>query len=399
MKFYIIGIDDSSSPCFNEEIKAIVADGTVFTGGTRHYDIVRHLLPDEHLWIPIVPPMTTLFDSYAGHDEVIAFASGDPLFYGFASTVQRMMPAAELQIYPFFHSLQLLAHRAILPYHDMTVVSLTGRDWLRFDESLIRGESLIGVLTDNNKHTPSQIAKRMLDYGYTNYEVIVGELLGNREESVHTLSVQEVAERTFRYPNNLLLRQTKSRHRPFGIPDKDFMHLDGREKMITKKAIRLALLAEMNLRECRVFWDIGFCTGSVSIEAKLQFPHLQIFSFEQRTACEEIIKHNVRKFGTPGIMWQIGDFTAQDLNPLPRPDTIFIGGHGGKLREIVSKCQAVMNAGAAILFNSVSEESKALILSTAKEHDLKSEIISQIRIDENNCITIIKLTRTQCSKQ
>lgn len=52
--------------------------------------------------------------------------------------------------------------------------------------------------------------------------------------------------------------------------------------MITKAPIRLLTLAQLDLRRYQTLWDIGFCTGSVSIEAKLQFPHLHVVAFEQR---------------------------------------------------------------------------------------------------------------------
>jgi precorrin-6Y C5,15-methyltransferase (decarboxylating) len=88
---------------------------------------------------------------------------------------------------------------------------------------------------------------------------------------------------------------------PFGIPDSAFSLLDGREKMITKMPIRLLTLQALALPKRRVFWDIGFCTGSVSIEARLQFPHLQVESFEIRPECETIINENACRFGAPGI--------------------------------------------------------------------------------------------------
>ncbi len=72
---------------------------------------------------------------------------------------------------------------------------------------------------------------------------------------------------------------------PFGIPDTEFALLNGREKMITKMPIRLLTLQALELSRRQVFWDIGFCTGSVSIEAKQLFPHLQIEAFEIRPEC------------------------------------------------------------------------------------------------------------------
>ena len=78
-------------------------------------------------------------------------------------------------------------------------------------------------------------------------------------------------------PNCLILRKERDGHsRKFGLPDSAFEHLSGREKMITKMPIRLLSLSMLDLRNRERFWDIGFCTGSVSIEAKLLFPHLHI---------------------------------------------------------------------------------------------------------------------------
>ena len=78
--------------------------------------------------------------------------------------------------------------------------------------------------------------------------------------------------------------------------------------MITKMPIRLLTLQALDLPKRRVFWDIGFCTGSISIEARLQFPHLQIEAFEIRPECEAIIHENARRFGAPGINVHMGDF-------------------------------------------------------------------------------------------
>ena len=83
----------------------------------------------------------------------------------------------------------------------------------------------------------------------------------------------------------------------------------------------------LELSDKHSFWDIGFCTGSVSIEAKLQFPFLKVTSFERRAECAELMKQNCRKFGSPGITPVIDDFLTADISKLPAPDAIFIGGH------------------------------------------------------------------------
>ena len=162
MNCFIIGIDDNRQLHFSPEIQRVIVSHTVFSRWARHYEIVKPHLPHSHTWIPVTVPLTDVFARYRAHESVVIFASGDPLFYGFANTVLREMPHAEVNVLPYFNSLQLLAHRLLMPYHDMHVVSLTGRPWHKFDEALIRGYEKIGVLTDNKEHTPAAIAARML---------------------------------------------------------------------------------------------------------------------------------------------------------------------------------------------------------------------------------------------
>ena len=431
-RFIVIGITDNPQPWFPPEVLEIIKNGKVFSGGKRHHEIVAPLLPADAQWIDITVPLDDVFEKYKSHSTlhtphsstIIVFASGDPLFFGFANTIKRKMPEAEMVVYPTFNSLQMLAHRLVMPYHDMRIVSLTGRPWHEFDKALIERAEKIGILTDR-EHTPSAIAQRMLDYGYTYYNMSVGEHLGNPSlEKVTTLSLDEAAHRDFSMPNCVIVKQgdgsfvtshgvtkepspcftkepspcfTCSNH-IFGIPDNQFVLLDGREKMITKMPIRLLTLQALELPKRGVFWDIGFCTGSVSIEARLQFPHLTICAFEIRPECETIIQENARRFGAPGINIHIGDFLETDISALPRPDAVFIGGHGGRLRDIMSKVLSVLTPDGIIVFNSVvaprvTIDSRQLWEEACAELGVQQDPSTRIQLNDNHPITILKCKR------
>lgn len=402
MKFIVIGITDNPKPCFPPEVMEIIRRGKVFSGGKRHHEIVAPFLPADAQWIDITAPIDSVFEQY--HDEVVVFASGDPLFFGFANTIKRRMPDAEIVVYPTFNSLQMLAHRLVMPYHDMRIVSLTGRPWSEFDKALIERAEKIGVLTDK-EHTPATIAQRMLEYGYTNYTIYVGEHLGNPSlEKVTTLTLEEAAKTEFAMPNCLILYSCNSsdscskKETWFGIPDNEFTLLDGREKMITKMSIRLLTLQALDLPKRHVFWDIGFCTGSVSIEARLQFPHLHIEAFEIRPECEAIIQENAHRFGVPGINVHIGDFLETDITALPHPNAVFIGGHGGELKEIMKKVLTVLTDDGIIVFNSVvapkvTVDSKKLWDEACKSLGLQQLPPLHIQLNDNHPITILKCSR------
>lgn len=389
--FIVIGLSDCREQFFSPYVKTLIQQGKVFSGGKRHFEIVSSLLPEGFQWIDIVVPLQSSLEAYKAHKQVVVFASGDPLFFGFATTLQREFPQSEIKVYPYFNSLQSLAHQLTMPYHEMHMVSLTGRPWNLFDKALIDGEQLIGVLTDK-KHTPVTIAERMLRYGYDNYTMYVGECLGNEtEERVSKLSLKEAAQLTdLRHPNCLILQRTYVRKRYFGIPDNEFYLLNGRAKMITKMPIRLLTLNVLDLTERKVFWDVGFCTGSVSIEAKLHFPHLDIHSFEIREEGDELMKRNAEKFGAIGIQHYIGDFLLADVENLPRPDAVFIGGHGNKLYEILEKINQYLQPGGIIVFNSVSENSLNEFRESIRYIGKEIQSSVQITIDSFNKIEILK---------
>ncbi|MBR1449625.1 MAG: precorrin-6y C5,15-methyltransferase (decarboxylating) subunit CbiE [Prevotella sp.] len=410
MKFIVIGITDNPQPWFPPEVLDIIRQGRVFSGGKRHHDIVAPLLPADSQWIDITVPLDSVFEQYAhlplssegeGGRPIIVFASGDPLFFGFANTLRRQFPDADIRVYPTFNSLQMLAHRLLLPYHDMRIVSLTGRPWPEFDRALIERTEKIGVLTDK-EHTPAAIAQRMLEYGYTNYTMHVGEHLGHpTKEQVTTLTLEEAAQRSFSMPNCLILRSVccdTIATKPFGLPDTSFALLDGREKMITKMPIRLLTLQALDLPRRHVLWDIGFCTGSVSIEARLLFPHLEVHAFEIRPECEAIILENARRHGAPGIHIHMGDFCSvcrDIIATTPPPDAVFIGGHGGQLKHIMAQVTESLPEGGIIVMNSVkapkvTTDSHQLWDEACRELGLQQEPPMRVVIDEHHPIEILK---------
>lgn len=181
-RFYVIGISDSPCPFFSPEVKQVIAKHRIFSGGIRHHEIVRSILPKQSVWIDIKTPLDEVFRRYQTYQEsIVVFASGDPLFYGFANTIRKRMPGANIVLYPWFNSLQMLAHQLMMPYQDMRIVSVTGRPWHELDRALIERCPKIGILTDH-AHTPAVIARRLLEYGYVQYKMYVGMNLGNEDK-------------------------------------------------------------------------------------------------------------------------------------------------------------------------------------------------------------------------
>ena len=91
----------------------------------------------------------------------------------------------------------------------------------------------------------------------------------------------------------------------------------------------------------------------------------------------------------------IGDFREEDISTLPRPDAVFIGGHGGHLQEIIEKVLQYLNPGGCIVMNSVKApkvltDSHQLWDEACQKLGLTQEPPIRIVLDEHHPIEILK---------
>ncbi|AUC15491.1 hypothetical protein BTO06_10220 [Tenacibaculum sp. SZ-18] len=394
MIFHVIGIGNSK-PVFSNEQNELIRNTKVFSGGKRHFELVKDVLPENYRWIYIKSPMVTVFQEYESlQTNVVIFASGNPLFYGFSNTLQNKYPNAVIHTQPYFSSIQLLANKTNTNSNELIAVSVHGRTWKALDAVLIQQKSLIGVLTDVVK-SPKAIAKRLLEYGFTNYKISIGEDLEGEQEKVQTLKLSEALNNDYHKLNCVLLHRIEKREKHFGIKDGNFKGLPGRPNMITKMPVRLTTLHLLEILKTKVFWDIGFCTGSIAIEAKLKNPNIEVIAFEKREECEDILYQNQKTFGVPGIRGVIGDFFEQDIENYSQPDTVFIGGHGGRLEELLKKVNQVITPNAIIVMNTVKERSNKIFKESCKI--LGWELVEEINLtlDLHNPICLLKATKTE----
>jgi precorrin-6Y C5,15-methyltransferase (decarboxylating) len=384
--YHLIGIGNHPKPVLHVDTIGLINKSVVFSGGQRHYDLVKSLLPANHVWIEISGKMEEVINHYQSASKpVVIFASGDPFFYGFGNTLKRYLPEAKIESFPYFSSIQRLCHKTQTNYNELKTVSVHGRDWTALDTAIIKEEPLIGVLTDAKK-TPSVIANYLLQYGFDNYTITVGEELDGENEKVENYTLNEVINLEFSTLNCLLLHKTYAKNIPFGIPDNQFEPLPNRANMITKMPIRLSTINALDLKEVKTFWDIGSCTGSVAIEAKRHFPELEVIAFEKRPECGAIIKKNTEQFSAPGITIVIDDFFDIDLTKYSIPEVVFIGGHGNRLAELIDKI-TTLSPSIKVVINAVQSTTTETFKNTLNALDYTINSTS-IQVDKHNTISI-----------
>ena len=82
-----------------------------------------------------------------------------------------------------------------------------------------------------------------------------------------------------------------------------------------------------------------------------------------------------------------------NLQDFSAPDAVFIGGHGGRLIEMVDNIQKVLEPGGVIVFNAVSRESQETFAQAIARTGLTMQNTTHIVIDEFNPIKIMKAVK------
>jgi precorrin-6Y C5,15-methyltransferase (decarboxylating) len=124
---------------------------------------------------------------------------------------------------------------------------------------------------------------------------------------------------------------------------------------MTRQEIRVISLAKLQLREDSIVWDIGAGSGSLSIEASRIAREGKIFAVEKDEECIRHIRNNCAKFGITRINLTEG-WAPEACRDWPSPDAVFIGGSGGKMKEILDMIFSRLRPNGHLVLNLISLE-------------------------------------------
>ncbi len=120
----------------------------------------------------------------------------------------------------------------------------------------------------------------------------------------------------------------------FGLPDGIFLQHADRPGLMTKREVRIQLLADLNLPAAGVLWDIGAGVGSIGLEALRLCPRLQLWAVEARGGSAALIRANAERLGVQPQTVLEGRAPAV-FSQLPDPDRVLLGGGGSDRSAIL----------------------------------------------------------------
>jgi len=280
-------------------------------------------------------------DALAAGRPAVLLASGDPLWFGIGRLLLLRFGPERLRFHPAPSSLQLAFARLGRPWQDASWISLHGRDPEPLAGALQKRPAALAVLTDPGRGGADEVRRILRASGLeAAYALWLCERLGHPRERVQRLAPGEPVPVDCD-PLHLVLLIAEPPQPPadpealplFGLDDGLFLQHDDRPGLMTKREVRIQLLADLELPAAGVLWDVGAGVGSVGLEALRLRPGLAGWLVEQRGGSAALIAANAERLGVRAAGIHEGR-APEALAQLPDPDRVLIGG-GGRERGAV----------------------------------------------------------------
>lgn len=319
-----------------------------------------------------------------GKTAVILF-SGDSGFYSGCASLYTALKReigekrlkASVRIMPGISSVAFLAACVGESYGDGAIYSMHGKDLCNLAQK-IKGSEKTFLLTSGVRDV-NRIGRILEEAEMDDCRVITGYQLSNKNQKIRSLTPQQCCglKEEGLYTclvKNPSVRERKATH---GIEDEAFI----RDKVpMTKEEVRDVSICKLKLHQKAVVYDIGSGTGSVAVEIAGLRDDIQVFAIERKKEAVSLIRKNRERFRLENIIIEETE-APEGLFGLPAASHAFIGGSGGRLKEILDALQHI-NSRMRVVINAVSIETLCELREILQQYKIKDEELLQIQVSK-----------------
>ncbi len=344
--------------------------------------------------------------------DVILITRGDPLWFGIGRILLENFSKDELSFYPSNTCIQLAFSKLKIPWQNTVNVSIHGRDSTKLFEALKGRPSSLAIITDSNNKSLEIIKKNLSELNLIDfYDFWLCEEIGFDNEKIRKLNLKESLPSDISSLNIVVLTKTMGNYSNnniplFGISDHNFKTFDDRPNLLTKREVRIQILADLELPKNGVIWDIGAGCGSIGLEALKLRPNLDLFCIDKRIGSKALILENSKRLGVkPKFIFEEdinNTLNKRNLSSFEKPNRVVIGGCDKKTKlQIINSLDKVMSIGDIIVIpiieiQTIKElkeelEDKHFKINLNLIQTYKSLSISEgIRLEPNNPVFLLK---------
>ena len=371
----VIGTDAGAPASLPAPQQTLLRAATVIAAPQRLQAALQDWLGDAKPELLSSDDPRALVDSMqsrAADQAVAVLASGDPLWFGLGRILCDRIGAERLRFHPAPTSLQLAFSRIGRPWQDADWVSLHGRDPEILASTLQKRPAALAVLTDPNQGGAGTVQQMLRSSGLeASTDLWLCENLGHPDERVQLIA-PGTALPTDLQPLLIALLIAREPAAPdpqqlplFGLDDGLYLQHSDHPGLMTKREVRIQLLAELALPPQGVLWDLGAGTGSVGLEALRLRPGLQLLAVERRAGGAQLIQRNAQRLGVSPAAVLEADATTVLNGGLPsqlsQPDRVLLGGGGAQRERLLQEVLTRLRSGGVVVIPLASIEALASV--------------------------------------
>ncbi len=344
--------------------------------------------------------------------DVILISRGDPLWFGIGRILLENFSKDELSFYPSNTCIQLAFSKLKIPWQDTVNVSIHGRDSNRLVEALKTRPSSLAIITDSNNKSLEIIKKNLSELNLIDfYDFWLCEEIGFENEKIRKLNLKESLPSDISNLNIVVLEKTMKNYSNndlplFGISDHIFKTFDDRPNLLTKREVRVQILADLELPKNGVIWDIGAGCGSIGLEALKLRPNLDLFCIDKRFGSKALILENSERLGVkPKFIFEedINNIlNTKNISPFEKPNRLLIGGCDKKTKlQIINKLALFMSIGDIVVIPLIDIQNIKELKEELEDKNFKTNlnliqtykslsIAEGMRLEPNNPVFLLK---------
>ena len=386
MEITLAGIGMGSRNGLTKEVCEKIKEADILLGAERLLEPYKPRMEKKPFYLAkqIIPYLKKIQTKYPTQNmKVVVLFSGDSGFYSGCQSLYHVLQEeintarlkAELHIMPGISSVAYLASCIGESYQDAAVYSMHGKEIYNLARR-IKTEQKTFLIMSGVKDV-NKLGESFIKAGMNDCEIIAGYQLSYAEQLIKKMTPGECMELKeeglytcfVKNPNAMQKRLTH------GIVDGEFI----REKVpMTKEEVREVSICKLKLRQGAVVVDIGSGTGSIAMEMAGLSPDLQVYAIEQKKEAVSLIQKNKEKFGLENVT-VIEAKAPEGLQDLPKASHAFIGGSGGKLKEILHALYE-MNPNMRVVINAISMDTICELKEILMLYPIEKEEIVQMQV-------------------
>ena len=394
-KLFLVGTGVGSAGALTKEAEEAFASAEVLFGAKKVLDNLTSVCEaaSSKMTVPVYDSMKILryLSENPGIEKAAVAYSGDSGFYSGAAPMLfalKCYPETagefDVQLICGISSVSWFASRAGIPWQDWKILSSHGRSCNVIGQVRRNMECFLLLSgAEDLRKTGSMLADAQERGVLGKLRLIYGYELSRPAEKIRTCTAQELTQVTEEGLYVLYVRHGQAADCPVvpGLPDDAFIR--GKAPM-TSSEIRSLSLCRLGLTSKAVLWDVGAGTGSVSVEAALACPEGRVLSIEFKKDALDLLEQNRARYCLQN-MEIIEGRAPEALTLLPLPTHVFIGGSGGKVRDIL-KVVFSKNPWARVVVNCITSETLAELQTALKDLPVQGFQCTQVMVNREQML-------------